>query len=98
MFGSQFNSMRPSPPGTVFAVVPKKGSKPGHTFSSSKLAYSTMPGPYEPGTRINSCGVQHLSYFKTGARVRLSKDERFGYVERYQKAVKTPGPGSYNPC
>ena len=55
------------------------------------------PGPHEPGIRVPACGIQYSSVNTTYPRTGAPKDTRFGYVERFQRATATPGPGAYSP-
>ena len=96
MFGSQANSMRPSPAGTIFDKPSTRTKKIVRKIG--ELPKQQGPGPFEPGIRLEACGTQHLSYRTTYPRSLLPKDERFAHIERFQKAVATPGPGAYNPC
>ncbi|MDC0525554.1 hypothetical protein OAO87_01050 [bacterium] len=94
MFGSQANSKRLSPPGTVFALpLPPRGAI-HFTSNLGRLPPSKGPGPFEPGMRQHACGVQPLSVNVTNPSPSLPKDTRFGYIERFQRKTATPGPGT----
>ena len=103
MFGEQFNSMRSSPAGTIFALPPARTSARGtpqlvpNWTKLGTIPPQKGPGPHEPGVRQGACGTQPLSVNLTSARISPANDSRFGYIERHMRATATPGPGSYNP-
>lgn len=105
MFGTQANSMRPSPSGFRFSpqrrgALNKKPISIESLHSHSLRPTSSQQGGPGPNSavRVPACGVQRMSCNTTAPFAAGSKDSRFGYVERFQRATLTPGPGAYSPC
>ena len=88
-FGLQSNSLRESP----CSVVLHGGPHRFHTFA--KFSYRGPPGPQFAAP--STFGIQPRSTYNTASRPCTGKDERWGAIERFQRATATPGPGTYNP-
>ena len=102
MFGTQVDSRRESPVGTVFANGPLRVSSRAATPRnvapiSRRPDVFSSPGPLEYRL-VPSCGPQPLSSFLTASRVSLNQTEdRWKPMERLQRLNATPGPAAYFP-
>ena len=101
LFGSQFNSLRPSPPGYLFAAQMTKANKGSYRPPSKHQALRTLaPGP-KYDTALDSCGKQVKSQERTYPQCRSCHltDDRWSWKARILKVTETPGPapGNYNP-
>ena len=89
-FGEQTSSERRSPEAVQL------GGGPNRFPTFGKFSFRGPPGPQFPA--YSTFGLQPRSDIMTASRPKLGKDERWGSIERFQRATATPGPGTYNPC
>ena len=99
MFGTQFNSKRQSPPGTVFGIGGRRrGDAP--STRAARPALSSL-GAVSPGPKYklwDALGVQPLSINNSASSAFLgATEDRWSLVERTMRARSTPGPGTYSP-